>query len=441
MRNKLYFLVLLLTLLIVGRDMFAQQVEISAEMRPRYEYRHGYKTLFPDGKSPANFVSQRTRLNGFFVNNSFSAYLSLQDVRVWGDVDQLNVQDVNGFAVHEAWGQIKFCDVLSLKLGRQEISYDDQRMFGAVGWAQQARSHDAAIFKLSFSEKHSLDAGVAYNAMSESLYEEVYAKTNYLTIQWLHYHGNFGKSGLSFLFLNNGLAYDSNPDTTKIDQKVAFSQTMGARYTLNGEKIKFNAASYYQFGKNAKNRDLSALYFNADISFHLVKSFSFGLGGEYLSGTSTEDQFDKTKTDKSFTPFYGTNHKFNGHMDYFYVGNHAGNVGLVDIYLPLKLTVKKFTFTLTTHYLMSAATVSTPVTAEFTTWLEYSNGLGTEIDFAVNWAVTNSVVISGGYSQMFATETMQAVKYPKEVSADYYQNTNNWAWVMLTFKPTFFSKD
>ena len=34
------------------------------------------------------------------------------------------------------------------------------------------------------------------------------------------------------------------------------------------------------------------------------------------------------KENNSFTPFYGTNHKFNGHMDYFYVGNHIGNVGL-----------------------------------------------------------------------------------------------------------------
>ena len=395
MRNKLYSLALLVILMLISDSILAQQVNVSAEIRPRYEFRHGYKTLFPDDAKAANFISQRTRLNGFFSNQTFKTYISLQDVRIWGDVNQLNTSDVNGFSVHEAWGQVHFCDVFSLKVGRQEIVYDDQRIFGSVGWAQQARSHDAAIFKFSFSEKHDLDAGIAYNAMTESLYEEIYSKANYLTIQWLHYHGNFGKSGLSFFFLNNGMAYDSNPDTTKIDQEVAFSQTIGARYTLNSDKIKFNAASYYQFGKNAKNRDLSAMYFNAEISFHFVKTFSFGLGGEYLSGTSTEDQFDKTKTDKSFSPFYGTNHKFNGHLDYFYVGNHAGNVGLVDIYLPLKLTVKKFTFTLTPHYLMSAATVSTPITAEIATWLEYSNGLGTEIDFAVTWAVTKSVVIIG----------------------------------------------
>ena len=40
-----------------------------------------------------------------------------------------------------------------------------------------------------------------------------------------------------------------------------------------------------------------------------------------------------------------------------------------------------------------------------------------------------------GYSQMFATETMQVLK------GGNYENMNNWAWIQLTFKPTFFSKE
>jgi hypothetical protein len=409
-------------------DLLAQVVKISAEVRPRYEFRHGYKTLFPDNADPASFVSQRTRLNGFFANEIFKAYVSLQDVRVWGDVNQLNTNDVNGFSVHEAWAQLRFAKFLHLKVGRMEIIYDDHRIFGSVGWAQQARSHDAAVFKFFFGDNHKLDAGFAINAMNASLYKEAYINKNYKTIQWLHYHGDFGKSGLSILFLNNGLAYDADADTTKYDEKIAYSQTIGARYSFKGEKIKFNVALYDQLGKNGKNHDLSAIYAAADISFHLIKAFTFGIGGEYLSGTSTLDKADPNKKDKSFTPFYGTNHKFNGWMDYFYVGNHVGNVGLIDIYLPLKVKVKKVTFVLIPHYFSAAATVSA-------NGIDYSNGLGTEIDFVVKYAIAKSVNIAGGYSQMLATETMQVLK------GGNYQNTNNWAWIMLTFKPTFFSKE
>ena len=153
MRNRLYSLALLFILILIAGSILAQQINVSAEIRPRYEFRHGYKTLFPDDAKAANFISQRTRLNGFFSNQTFKAYVSLQDVRVWGDVNQLNTSDVNGFSVHEAWGQVRFCDVFSLKVGRQEIAYDDQRMFGSVGWAQQARSHDAAILKFTFNRE------------------------------------------------------------------------------------------------------------------------------------------------------------------------------------------------------------------------------------------------------------------------------------------------
>lgn len=426
-------------LIFLAGDILAQTVKISAEVRPRYEMRHGYKTLFPDDAKAANFISQRTRLNGFFGNERFKAYVSLQDVRVWGDVNQLNTKDVNGFGVHEAWGQVKFCDIFSLKVGRQEVSYDDQRMFGAVGWAQQARSHDAAILKFFFGDNNKVDLGIAYSAMQESLYKVDYTNNNYKWMQWVHYHGDYGeKSGLSVLVLNNGLTYDADPDPENVDEKIAYSRTAGVRYSFKSKPIKFNVAMYWQGGKNKANRNLASGYLGGDISFHLVKGFSFGLGGEYLSGNDMLrdvtglNPVDKDN-DKAFMPLYGTNHKFNGWMDYFYVGNHAGNAGLIDIYLPLKYKIKKVTFTLIPHYFMSAATVS--AVGKDQVKKDYSSGLGTEIDFSIAYAVTKSVVIAGGYSQMFATETMQVLK------GGNYQNTNNWAWVMITFKPMFFNSD
>ena len=433
MRKFLLSFLLLGICIATASDLLAQTVKILAEVRPRYEFRHGYKTLFPDDAKPASFVSQRTRLNGFFANKTFKAYVSLQDVRVWGDVNQLNTSDVNGFSVHEAWAQIKFAKFLHLKVGRMEIIYDDHRIFGSVGWAQQARSHDAAVLKFFFGDNNKLDFGVAINAMGASLEKLAYTNKNYKTIQWLHYHGDFGKSGLSVLFLNNGLAYDADDSEYEYDEKIAYSQTIGPRYSFKGKIIKFNIAFYYQGGKNKVNHDLTAMYYAGDISLHLVKVFTFGLGFEYLSGTSSKDKADPDKKDQSFTPFYGTNHKFNGWMDYFYVGNHGGNVGLVDVYLPLKVKIKKVSLALIPHYLMTAATLSSGNT-------DYSSGLGTELDFVITYAISKSVKIQGGYSQMFATETMQALKYSSAPTDTYYKNTNNWAWIMLTFKPTFFSK-
>ena len=52
------------------------QFNISAELRPRFEYRHGYKTLMPDDVKAASFVSPRTRLNTQYVHENLKLYLS-----------------------------------------------------------------------------------------------------------------------------------------------------------------------------------------------------------------------------------------------------------------------------------------------------------------------------------------------------------------------------
>ena len=441
MKNFLHLLFACSALTVFSITSNAQTIKISAEVRPRFEYRHGFNTLFPDGASPASYISQRTRLTGYFAGKTFNAYVSIQNVRVWGDVNQLNIADKNGVMIHEAWGQILFNDVFSLKLGRQEIIYDDHRIFGNVGWVQQARSHDVAMLKITPNENHFIDVSLAYNATKESLYREMYDLKNYKAFQTVYYHGKFGKSGLSILFLNNGLPYDSDPDTTVYKEKVSYSQTFGGRYTLNGGTVKLNAAAYYQGGKNKARASLSAYYLGGDVSLHVIKNFSFGFGFEVLSGTNSKDKGVSGEKDRSFSPFYGTNHKFNGLMDYFYVGNHFGNVGLIDLYVPLKLKiVNKFTLTFTPHTFSSAATYSIkdPVSG---TWTDYSKGLGTELDFTIAWPVVEGVTLAAGYSQMFATSTMQALKYPDNPSGEFNKNTNNWGWIMVTFKPTLYSKE
>ncbi len=426
MKKEHLFRLLLIAAILLPAMGIAQEVTISGELRPRFEMRHGYKTLAPDDIDPAAFVSQRTRLNAFYKNENFRLGLVIQDVRVWGDVPQLNNSDVYGPAIHEAWGEAFISQKLSVKVGRQEIIYDDQRIFGSVGWAQQARSHDAAIIKYMPSEKHRIDVGLAYNNNGESLFKQDYTVNSYKRFAYLWYHGNFNKIGLSFLALNNGMAYQAD----SLTQKVACSQTVGPRLTYKDGAISANAAFYAQMGKNKSNRELSAMYFGAGINFNVNDKFSLGIGGEYLSGTSSKDQADASADDKSFTPLYGTNHKFNGWMDYFYVGNYSGSNGLIDINLPLSLKINKISFKLVPHYFMVAADLA--IMEEEDNWKSMDSGLGTEIDFSMTYAASKTMVFSAGYSQMFATESMQAIK------GGNHENSNNWAWVMITFKPTFF---
>jgi hypothetical protein len=412
----------------MGSRSIAQEVKISGELRPRYEMRHGFGTLIPDDMDAANFVSQRLRLNAFYATSNYRFYLSLQDVRVWGDVPQLNKSDVYGPSVHEAWAELLLNEAWSLKAGRQEIIYDDSRIFGNVGWAQQARSHDAVIIKFTPNTNHRLDVGLAYNAALESNFKTDYTISNYKTMQYAWYHGSFDKLGVSFLALNSGYAYNTVVDSLPVE-KIAWNVTLGPRLSYKDGKLSANAAFYYQTGKNANYQPLSAMYFAADAGYQILPVINVGAGVEYLSGTSSKDK-SAGNDDKSFTPLYGTNHKFNGWMDYFYVGNHIGNVGLVDVYVPINYKKDKWSLTLMPHLFNTAATLSS---YNGERWNDQESYLGTEIDISAAYAFSPEVTIEAGYSHLFASESMQVIK-----GGD-YKNMQNWAWLMLTIKPVFFS--
>jgi len=406
---------LLITILtLVAAQSFAQ-LTISGELRPRAEFRNGYKTLTPDATDAALFVSQRTRLNTKFVSEDYTFFVSLQDIRVWGDVAQLNTSDKNGFAIHEAWGKIKFSPNFSAKLGRQEIIYDDSRMFGNVGWAQQGRSHDAAIFKFG-NENYKLDLGIAYNQETEALFGNLYTIAgNYKAMQYAWFHKDWSKFNASFLLLNNGL---QNIDA----DKIRYSQTYGTHLKYKAtDALDLSANAYLQSGNDIADNDLSAYLIGLDLGYKASAKLNLGLGFEIQSGN---DNASIGNENNAFTPFYGTNHKFNGFMDYFYVGNHGNNVGLVDIYAKIgtKL-VEKSSLTAFVHNFSAQAEIAQDVDKQ----------LGTEIDLVYAHKLNNDVSIGAGYSQMFASEGLETIKN------NFSGNGNNWAWLMITIKPTLFT--
>ncbi|MEB2785322.1 hypothetical protein [Algoriphagus persicinus] len=50
--------------------------------------------------------------------------MSVQNVRTWGSASQLKVSD-DFLADQEAWVQVNFTPNRSLKLGREELNYDN----------------------------------------------------------------------------------------------------------------------------------------------------------------------------------------------------------------------------------------------------------------------------------------------------------------------------
>lgn len=395
--------------LFMGSQVKAQ-FSLSGEFRPRTEYSHGYSTLAAEDQKASVFTSQRTRLNFDYKMDLLKVGLVLQDVRVWGSQPQQVTNQDFATSVHQAWAEINFTPEISMKAGRQELAYDDQRIFGNVAWAQQARSHDVALFK--YTKKVNVHLGIAHHENTnrkDNIYDGPDA---YKDLQFLWINQKTAGLSWSLLFLNNG-----RPVTEGTEQTSKYSQTFGTHLEVPMGKLAFSGNLYFQTGEDGERKSLNAYNLMAEATYKSSGKTQWQLGYEILSGTD----YDIGEKNASFTPLYGTNHKFNGFMDYFYVGNHLSSVGLADGYTKFVTSKNKTAFNADLHFFASTARISE--TAD--------NYLGTEIDLSLTQTINPSAKITFGYSQMFGSESLEILKGGSKGT------TNNWAYIMIAVTPKF----
>lgn len=430
---------LALTALLLAAGTTYSQIKISAEVRPRMEYRHGFKTLPDSAQKSAAFVDQRTRLNLDYKKDRITCRVVLQDVRTWGSQKQLVNNEDFGVSVHEAWAAAELNDSWQVKMGRQELSYDDHRILGNVGWAQQARSHDALLFKFE-QNNLKLDIGGAFNQNKPQLTTTSYTVAgSYKTLQYLWGNYKFSKEfNASFLAMGVGQQVNYININGEDDFQDNYTLTTGTRMVYKKEKFGLAFNGYYQLGSTNTwpAMNVSAYNLALDLSYQIADPFKLTLGFEMLSGNSqTDTTATYNNTQHAFNPYFGTNHKFNGYMDYFYVGNHIGNVGLNDIYLRLDYKHDKFTAGITGHAFMANADVlDTQELIDNGNITAMNPYLGAEIDVFGSFDIAPGAKCKLGYSQLIGTSTMEAIKGGDR------NEIANWGYVMVIFKPTLFEQ-
>lgn len=423
-------LVMTLFMGVLGDYAYAQ-FSLSGEVRPRMEYLHGYSTLTDKDSDPAGFASQRTRVNFNYSHDRVKMGISMQDVFIWGSQPQL-FSTSNNVSVHQAWGQYFLSPSLSLKLGRQELVYDDERIFGNSNWQQQGRSHDVAL--LRYDGMLRIDIGAAFNQNEKHLSGTYYKLNNYKMMQFIWLNTDIVENlNLSLLFLNNGYQYDYKVTENGVAHdasKNIFNQTLGGRLVYAPADLSVHASGYYTMGKDTKDRELSAYYVGLGLDYQMTDDWNAGLGWELLSGTDQKDMIENPDgyKNKSFNPFYGTSHKFNGFMDYFNAnGNWANSVGLNDLFASVQYSRRNFEINLTGHAFLTAADVIKDGNVDE----KMESYLGTEIDLTMSYKLSKTSNVVLGYSQMIGSETLQAIKGGNKDAC------NNWAYLMFTFKPVF----
>lgn len=203
-------------------------------------------------------------------------------------------------------------------------------------------------------------------------------------------------------------------ETQKSDTRCM--QTMGTYLTYKPQSWELQGAFYYQTGKNKNSMDVSAYMASLQVAYAFTEQWSAKLGYDYLSGENGEgSKF------KAFDPLYGTHHKFYGAMDYFYASLFQNGYapGLQDMQAGINYkTSPKVSMQLNYHYFATAAKLE-----------GLKKGLGSEIDYQIDWNVMKDVKLSAGYSIMRGTKSMDVVK------GGNHKSWQDWGWLSLNINP------
>ncbi|WP_266363264.1 alginate export family protein [Tellurirhabdus rosea] len=428
------------------------QFTLGGQLRTRSEYRDGQGTLLKVGDKPAFFTSQRTRVTASYTGYRLKFGATLQDVRVWGQdastINRVTNQDFNGLLMHEAWGEVSLLDTtvktreFALKVGRQELVYDDSRLLGNLDWLQQGRRHDMALLKYA-ANGWMLHAGVAYNQNAERKTGAIYngiptgytAGTNaigslYKSLQFVYLGRKFYAGNFSFLVIKDDfnkyamtLPAGSTVATRTNIPGVWSRVTFGGYFTGQFKKLGLKGEAYYQTGKDKDGLTVKAALLSGQLTYNTSRRTSLGLGLDYTTGN--EPTASGTTT-RRFDPLYGTPHKFWGLMDYFYVADGFGRGGLTDLYFRARYKpTDKLNFALDAHSFRSPNTVLSGDKKEL------SQNFGEEIDLIANYTLTKNIGLEGGYCTFLATESLAAASV-KNVTTP--QKRSNWAYLMVNLK-------
>lgn len=382
-----------------------------------------------DGRDFANethalsFTSLRTRLGvEKTFNEKVQLFVQFQDSRVFGE-ERNTLAAIDNVDLHQAYLKLMrpFDLDINVQAGRFDVAYGTERFIGSVGWHYIGRSFDGVrfeiapssfpieVFALTLNESNSYigNANPAIYPLPDvptpahSLYG-IFKKFNLV-----------GKSSIDVL----GYFEENRFKSAGLKNLEAF--TLAGTYFGNYDALSTIIEAAYQTGK-AFETDLSAYLLSGQVKFK-VEEFNLGFGADILSGTKYYSQDWNT-----FSPTFGTNHKFYGYMDYFInIPFNTVMAGLNDFYLMADLQPRgsKFSFNAMFHHFMSntpvlVTSITDPSVVEQSTF-------GQELDLTVKYAFVEGTSFTWGGSLFFPGDLMKTLFAPRE-------DTAFWTYLMIT---------
>ena len=364
-------------------DDAAPKDEILIQVRPRSEWRDGYRRLAQPGETGVLNTLQRTRMTWTHRDEKWEVRLGFQDVRTFGDPSG-NASGYGNVAATESWGAWKPSANTRITAGRQHIAFDNERIVGAINWSQYGR----------FLDGLRVDQESAWGKSTAALTWDAPADLTRLMLYHVWVSETHRLSALYFGQFNS-----VTPDASVSTAGFTWTASPASRFSwlLEGYAQQFDAATPPAFMGVAEFR------------FQQPDGIRWLLGVDWL---------ENDDRGKAFSPFLGTNHRHYGWMDHFYVGAPANGMtnAHVQSKIPLKLADLSAHLDLRYHrfYQSDAQTF-----------------LANEWDAVFVLKPQSYIQLSFGWSVMQSSDAMYAFQ-SRTVADSPWQH---WGWVQMNFQP------
>jgi hypothetical protein len=300
-----------------------------------------------------------------------------------------------------------------------------------------------------------IDMGLSYGNKTEKLFNQSFGNNEYFT-------SPLKMQTLNFIYLKKKITSELNAIATVIvsgnpeygtKNTLYLTGTYGGRLAYKNDALQAELAGYYQNGKSASivktsgttvtyirkgGLDINAYSLFGDVSYKVLKNLSLGVTAVLLSGNDASDTSSSYQNIQHvFNTLYGSRFRYFGSMN-MYSDRDLNSLGggLIDIFPNLNWKISENNEIIVKHHFISLhSPVIDPVTSGPSTYLDKS--LGSEMDLTYNRRFSKDLNMRVGVSYYFANRSSEIVQgMPEGSSTEPY-----WVYVMLTYKPVFFSSD
>jgi hypothetical protein len=192
----------------------------------------------------------------------------------------------------------KGIDLMSIKIGRQELSYDDVRLIGNLDWLQQARRHDMALLK-TVHKGWQVDVGYAFNQNSDAF---GITNTSYVPANVPAYV----KNSLGFLVPTPAGIIPTAPLGNAGNSSAKNGSPVWTNPpNTNGGNQNYKSFTSVYVSKKINQTKFSALFFNDHFGKYKIDSVGSEttgyVYGKRFASAGVSDLFDYTGTSSRYT--------------------------------------------------------------------------------------------------------------------------------------------